>query len=364
MARKKEYEVSVVVPTYKEAKNIPVLTKEIAKAFSSVKIPYEIIIVDDNSMDGTDKAVAVLEKNYPIRLIVRKKDKGLSPAVVEGIRKSTKDIIVVMDADLSHPPAKLPEIVRQITENGADFVIGSRFVMGGSAEHFNLFRRLNAGVSKLLAMPFVRVKDPMAGFFAFPRKIVTDFKVLNPLGFKIGLEIMVKCSPKKIIEIPIQFQERLYGESKLSFKEQVNYILHLVRLAHFKYPRLSEIFRFGAVGFAGMIIDLSCVRVAYGVFHIPFRLSRVIGFITALTSNFILNRKYNFKKARKRNAYLQYAEFFAVCIIGFLLNWTVSVGLFERIEFFHHHYIVASFIGVVCGFLVNFIGSKLIVFRK
>ena len=356
--------ITIVVPTYKEAKNIPVLTKELHRALDSARMTYSIVVVDDNSNDGTVEAVSSLKSEYPIQLLVRKNEKGLSSAVVAGIRLAQGDIIVVMDADLSHPPVRVPELVRQISENHAEFAIGSRFVPGGSAPHFNWFRKLNALVSKIMAFPFVRVKDPMAGFFAFPRSIMTDIDKLNPLGFKIGLEIMVKCAPKKIIEIPIEFQDRLYGESKLSIKEQVNYLLHLWRLFNYKYHIIAEMFRFGIVGLLGMVIDLSCVRIAFGSFDIPFRYSRIIGFVIALTFNFFLNKKFNFKKAKQRNTYLQYGEFLAVCLAGFSVNWLISVGLFERFAFFNTHYLVASFFGVLGGFVVNFCGSKFLVFRK
>jgi dolichol-phosphate mannosyltransferase len=359
----KEIFTSVIVPTYKEVKNIPVLVKKIDDALRIKKIKYEVIIIDDNSNDGTIKAVDALREKYPVSLIVRTDKRGLSSAVVEGIRCAHGNTCVVMDADLSHPPEKIPDLIYEIT-NGAEFSIGSRFVSGGSAEHFNLFRKCNAWISKIFALPFTRVKDPMAGFFAFPRSLIKNIDSLNPLGFKIGLEIMVKCSPKKISEIPIIFHERLYGESKLSIKEQINYILHLLRLFDYKYYKLSEVVKFGLAGTGGMILDLSCVHVSYGLFGIPFRVARITGFVLALTANFFINRKVTFHRAKRRNVFYQYIEFFVICVIGFAINWYISVRLFENYGFFNRHYLIASFIGVVCGFVVNFIGSKNVVFRK
>jgi dolichol-phosphate mannosyltransferase len=354
---------SVIIPTYKEANNIPVLVKQIDDALRCKNIRYEVVIIDDNSDDGTVEAVDALKNKYPVSLIVRTNARGLSSAVVEGIRQAQGNVCVVMDADLSHPPEKIPDLISEITD-GADFAIGSRFVPGGSAIHFNLFRKCNALISKTIAFPFSRVSDPMAGFFAFPRSLIKNIEMLNPLGFKIGLEVMVKCSPKNIRELPIIFQERLYGESKLSIKEQINYIAHLLRLFDYKYYKLSECIKFGLVGTSGMIIDLSCVHISYGLFDIPFRIARITGFVLAVTTNFFINRKLTFTQAKNKNIHRQYIEFFAICIVGFAVNWCFSVWLFENTSFFNQHYIIASFLGVVCGFIVNFTGSKILVFRK
>ena len=248
--------VSIVVPTYKEAENIPELIKKIDDAMAS-RYNYEVVIVDDNSNDGIDKKVEQLQKEKKsVRLKVRTNERGLSSAVIAGLKLSKGDIFLVMDADLSHPPEKIPEIIDQILMNNADFVIGSRFVKGGGVAHFDWFRKLNAWVSKLLARPFSKATDPMAGFFAFPRHIIEDkYDLLNPLGFKIGLEIIVKASPKNLQEIPIQFQERLHGESKLSLKEQLYYVLHIVRLYEYKYQSLIELIKFSIIGGLGTIIN-------------------------------------------------------------------------------------------------------------
>jgi dolichol-phosphate mannosyltransferase len=227
--------VSIIVPTYKEAKNIPVLVDKIDRALKPHAVPYEIIIVDDNSQDGIDAAVTALRPTYPVTLKVRIGEKGLSSAVIAGFALAQGSIFAVMDADLSHPPEKIPELVQPIRDEKAEFVIGSRFVAGGSAAHFNWYRRLNAWVSKMIARPFTTVSDPMTGFFAFDRNILDRGGQLSPLGFKIGLELIVKCSPKTIMEIPFEFQERLHGESKLSLRQQVLYLLHLKRLFQYKY---------------------------------------------------------------------------------------------------------------------------------
>jgi dolichol-phosphate mannosyltransferase len=128
----------------------------------------------------------------------------------------------------------------------------------------------------------------MAGFFAFRSSLLSKDVYLNPLGFKIGLELLVKLEPEKISEIPIQFQERLYGRSKLTMKQQVFYLRHIWRLFRYRFKPLSEFLAFSMIGASGMIVDLTFVFISYDVLSIPFRAARVIGFIFSLTSNFYL----------------------------------------------------------------------------
>ena len=357
--------VSIVVPTYKEAENIPVLVKKIDEGLKN-RYNYEVVIVDDNSSDGIDAKVEQLQKEkYNVSLKIRTDERGLSSAVIAGLKISRGDIFLVMDADLSHQPEKIPEMIDEITLNNADFVIGSRFVKGGGAAHFNWFRKLNAWVSKMLARPFSRATDPMAGFFAFPKHIIEGkYELLNPLGFKIGLEIIVKGTPKNLREIPIQFQERLHGESKLSIKEQIYYLLHIWRLYEYKYQPLVELIKFSIIGGIGTIINLFVVFVTFDLLNVPYMISLVIAFVFALTANFLLNRKFTFANAHEGNFFKQYAAFLMTCIFGFCVNWVVSVSLFNTILFFQQYYLLTTLIGIICGLIFNFVGSKFFVFRK
>ncbi|MDP2923620.1 MAG: glycosyltransferase [Candidatus Omnitrophota bacterium] len=226
--------VSIIVPTYKEAGNIELLTKRIAKALAGAKHDYEILIVDDNSMDDTEHIVKALSNNYPIRLKIRYGNKDLSQAVVDGFRLARGDIFVVMDADLSHPPEKLPDLIGPVLREECDFSIGSRFIKGAGIEGFSMLRNLNAFVSRALARLFTNTSDPMSGLFCFRKDLIKDLSVLNPVGFKVGLEILVKSDIKRIKEIPFHFGLRVYGESKLSLIHQLEYIRHLFRLSLYK----------------------------------------------------------------------------------------------------------------------------------
>lgn len=356
--------VSIIIPTYHEAENILELTRQIDAALARGRLTYEIIIVDDNSGDGIDAIVASLKAAYPVRLHIRTAERGLSSAVIKGLTLARGDIYVVMDADLSHPPSKIVEMIEPILRGNSEFVIGSRFVEGGSIPHFNWFRKLNAWVSRVLAYPLVRVKDPMSGFFAFPRHILSDLDLLDPVGFKIGLELLVKTQPENCREIPIQFQQRLHGESKLSMREQVLYLIHVHRLYLHQYKNLIQFIRFSLIGASGILVNLFFVFLAYELLDLPYSLALVIGFIFALTSNFILNKFFTFQDSIASNIIVQYIKFAAVCLTGFSINMLVSLSLYNYVDYFKNYYLLTSFIGIICGVIINFAGSKMLVFRE
>jgi dolichol-phosphate mannosyltransferase len=231
-------DVSVIVPTYREVDNLPVLAPRIAAALEKAGLDGEIVIVDDDSPDDTAACCKELALRYPLRLLVRKGQRGLSGAVLHGMRHANGAVLLVMDADLSHPPEAIPALVAAIREQHAEFAIGSRYVAGGGTDQrWGLFRRLNSRVATLLATPLTRARDPLAGFFALRRSRFAAGGPFDPVGFKIGLELIVKCGCKHIKEIPISFRDRAHGSSKLSFREQMNYLRHLLRLYLYRWRR-------------------------------------------------------------------------------------------------------------------------------
>lgn len=355
-------DVSVVIPTYCEAENLPELVPLVTKALDEAGLVAEIIVVDDNSPDDTPEVCDRLAQDYPLRLLVRETDRGLSSAVIHGLRRARGEVLVVMDADLSHPPEKVPELVAAITEDSADFVIGSRYVPGGKTdEDWGLFRWLNSKVATWLAMPLTAARDPMAGFFALQRSTFASASSLDPIGYKIGLELMVKSGCQRISEIPIRFRDRLHGESKLSLKEQINYLRHLRRLYVFKLGRLAKPLQFVLVGSTGMVVDLICFFLLMAV--APLGASRALAIGIAMSWNFLLNRYMTFQEARRESIARQYILFCAACSVGAAVNWAVSVGLTTWSGFFADQALLAAFCGVVAGTAFNYLLSSRIVFR-
>jgi dolichol-phosphate mannosyltransferase len=228
---KKLSDTSIIIPTFREAENLPELVDRISKLRDLFE-KLTLIVVDDNSNDGTEE---FFQKNAApwLKLIVRKNERGLSSAVIRGFQSSESEILVAMDADLSHPPEKIPDLVQALST--ADFALGSRYAKGGKVEEgWTAFRWINSKVATLLARPFTNIKDPMSGFFALRRLRFLEAKDLNPIGYKIALELIVKAHCKVVTEVPIFFADRKRGQSKLSLKEQLSYIRHLARLAAYK----------------------------------------------------------------------------------------------------------------------------------
>ncbi|MDA0659762.1 MAG: glycosyltransferase family 2 protein [Planctomycetota bacterium] len=363
MASDNGYDVSVVVPTYCEAENLPTLIPRISNAMSSAGLHGEILVVDDNSPDDTTQVCDQLSSDSPVRLIVRTKERGLSSAVIEGMKQAQGAALIVIDADLSHPPEKIPELIRALQVEGTDFVIGSRYVPGGGTdEEWGLFRWFNSKVATWLAYPLTSARDPMAGFFALRRDhFLQALPQLDPIGYKIGLELIVKCECKQIAEVPIFFGNRLRGESKLSIKEQLNYLRHLKRLYEHKWRNLAQFIQFLFVGASGTIVDLLAFT---SLIHwVPTNVGRGIAIGVAMTWNYWFNRQITFSGARQRSIPHQYLLYCLSCAAGAMISWSVFVGLHSQINYFHEHPVFAALVGIVLATLSNFLLSKHLAFR-
>jgi dolichol-phosphate mannosyltransferase len=224
----------LAIPTLNEAGNIAVLIERLHASLESLGIHYELIVVDDDSRDGTQEIVAQMAKDDPrLKLLVRKGERGLAGAVLCGWQHTDAELLGVIDADLQHPPEVLPKLVRAV-EDGYDIAIASRYAQPDSVTGWNFARRLVSAlgtwVTAPLQRPGLRVKDPLSGYFVLRRKCVDNVH-LKPQGFKILLEILVRGNCRSAVEIPFQFGLRQAGESKANFKVALDYFFQLGRLS-------------------------------------------------------------------------------------------------------------------------------------
>jgi len=358
-------ELSIIVPTYQEAENLRPLVTRLAAAMSSCDGAYEIIVVDDDSQDGSDARIEGLAgEGHPVRLITRVGERGLSSAVIRGFREARGRTLVCMDADLSHPPEAVGRLVECLDDPAVDFVIGSRYVPGASTdEDWGVLRWINSKVATLLARPFTRARDPMAGFFALPRAVFERAAPLSPVGYKIGLELIVKCACRQVREVPIHFADRQFGQSKLTLREQLNYLKHLKRLADYKFGVLSRLVQFCVVGGTGLLVDLACYGLLLGA-NVPIHLARALAIWVAMTWNFFLNRSITFRHSRADTILVQYARFVLTCSLGAVVSWSVNLALVKSMAFFDRHLFIAALVGVFFGTLCNFLISLKWVFRS
>lgn len=256
--------VSIVVPTYREAPNIKPVVERVFAATKPAGWDVELILVDDDSQDGTEAVVESLRATYPVRLLVRRGERGLSTAVLAGFRQAIHDRLVVLDADLQHPPELIPAMLDRLDENDCDFVIGTRYgESGGIAAEWPLPRRIASRVATALARPLAPISDPMSGFFALRRSTWEQADVLDPIGYKIALELYVKGRCRHPGEVPIRFATRAAGQSKFSFSQQVQYIRHLCRLYRYRFPLASGIMAL-VVLVAAVAIVVLLLRAAFG----------------------------------------------------------------------------------------------------
>jgi dolichol-phosphate mannosyltransferase len=203
----------------------------------------------------------------------------------------------------------------------------------------------------------------MAGFFGFPRSILNEATQLVPIGYKIGLEILVKAKCRSVVEIPIAFAERVKGESKLSLKQLVLYLQHLRRLYRFRFPQAAEIIQFSAVGSSGVIVDLSFFLSLTYVARIDHQLARAMSFVAAASWNWFLNRWFTFVAGREKQWGQQWLQFLIAASVGFTANWGSYKLLTDYVPYFTEHHFVAFFIGILLGMGSNYTLCRWFVFR-
>jgi dolichol-phosphate mannosyltransferase len=219
--------ISVVVPTYNEAASLPDLAARLSRALDGRS--WELIVVDDGSPDGTANVAEGLAPRIPVQVVRRPGKLGLASAVVDGFAAAAGEVLVIMDADLSHPPEVVPRLVDAI-DAGADIAVGSRYVSGGGTVDWPLRRRVISRVASLMGNALVPVHDATSGFLAMRRRVVEGVH-LDPIGFKIGFEIVARGRYERVIEVPYMFRDRQVGASKFTSREVLQYGAQLMKVA-------------------------------------------------------------------------------------------------------------------------------------
>ena len=355
--------VSIIVPTFREAANIANLAERIDAALRGSGIDWELLLVDDDSGDGSEAVAAELGLRLPVRLVTRRDaPRDLSLAVIEGIRQCRSDRLVVMDADLSHPPERIADLLDALDAD-CDMVVGSRYAPGGIVDRsWSVYRVLNSRLATWLARPLVACADPMSGFFATRRDALPDLGALRPMGYKIALELMVR-GRLRVREIPIDFRDRSVGFSKMNWRQQIRFLRHLSRLYNHEFGSLARIPFFSLVGASGLVVDLACYLALQwaGVEH---RLARFLSFWPAVSWNWALNRGLTFSERARQPRLGQWARFMASSLIGLGVNVGSYALLTSYVDLFDRHRLVAFFLGAGLGSLVNFLVADLYVYKR
>ena len=355
--------VSIVVPTFREAANLPALAERVHAALAGIAVDWELLLADDDSDDGSEAVVAELARRLPIRIETRREPpRDLSRSVLFGIRHARFDRIVVMDADLSHPPERIVELLRTL-DGDCDMALGSRYAPGGAVDRaWSPWRLLGSRMATLLVRPLVGCSDPMSGFFAIDRHAIPNPSTLRPIGFKIALELMVR-GRLRVKEVPIGFRDRSRGKSKLGRRQQIEFLRHLYRLYLFRHGGPVRLVCFTLVGASGFVIDLACY-LAFQWVGVEHRLARFLSFWPAVTWNWLLNRDVTFRGRAPEAPVRQWSKFVAGSLAGFAVNVSSYATLTSFVGFFDRYRLLAFLIGVGLGGLVNFVLATLYVYRR
>jgi len=283
---------SLIIPTYKEAKNIPQIVEQLSRLLDSqLAGDYELIVVDDNSPDDTWKVALELTADYPqLRVMRRIDERGLSTAVIRGWQAARGEVLGVIDADLQHPPELLLQLWSEI-QRGADLAVASRHVEGGGVSDWSIIRRLlsrGAQTIGLILLPGVigRVSDPMSGYFMVRRQCLVG-RPLSPLGYKILIEVLGRGKVPWIGEVGYVFQERQAGESKVTWKQYVEYLQHLLRL-RLSLGHIGRFIRFGVVGFSGVFVDMAVFYLLREHVELGLTRSAILSAEVAILNNFLV----------------------------------------------------------------------------
>ena len=347
--------VSLVVPTFNEAENIYSMIERSHAALSSLKIDFEIIVVDDSSGDGTADIAATAAAQWPgVRIIRRTEQRDLSQSVLRGWREATGDVLAVIDADLQHPPERLVDLLSAMFDGDADLAVASRNTTGGGVSEWALRRRVISWGATLIAMLIVpgvlrMVRDPMSGFFAIKRRFVSS-GALNATGYKILLEVLARTPYETVVEVPYVFEERKKGKSKLGSKQAFQYLNHVYALAR----RTGEIWllpKFAMVGLSGVFVNVAVSQTA----NLPHL---ALGFECSVLSNFLLNEVWTFRGRMSHLAPVQSAPsrlmwFQLAALVGLVLN----LATFSVLKAAALPAPVCATIAIAVGGLCNFLAA-------
>lgn len=363
-------ELSIIVPSYNERDNVGLLYEKVSTALGG--LPFEFIVVDDNSPDGTAEVVREMARQHPnVRVLRRIGRRGLSSAVIEGVLASSAPYFAVIDADLQHDETVLPRMLEK-ARDGDHIVVGTRYSGAGSVgEGLSKTRETGSRLATQLSgiVTGRSLSDPMSGFFLMQRAVFDEIAPdLSEEGFKILLDIIVTANrfrsnggeTLRVGEVPYTFRPRHAGESKMSSIIVVQFLgLIVSKLTRGLLP--TSFLLFALVGGFGVIVHMGTLWIAHERFLLDFVWSQTIATIVAMTFNFVLNNELTYANRKLRGwRYLTgMLSFYAVCSIGALANVSVASWIYA----FDGSFYLAGLLGVVMSVVFNYSVTRVFTWR-
>ena len=352
-------DVSLVIPTYNERDNIGLLIQDVCTVLKETRYSFEILVVDDDSPDGTWQVVQEMMRGYPeLRVLRRTHERGLARAVLRGWQEAQGEILAVMDGDLQHPPETLALLIDALEKQGGDIAVASRHVRGGGVSEWNMLRRGSSWGATLVAswmLPgtLATVRDPMSGYFAIRRSVIEDC-TLKPEGYKILLEVLGRGSYRAVVEVPYIFIERQQGQSKLGLRQYREFVTHLLRLA-WETRELQRFVNYCLVGATGIIINMGVLAILAGA-GMAYLQAGILAVETSIGTNFLLNEFWSFADHARRHSgaiprLLRFLKFNFFCAGGAALSLLMFWFLTDYVGF---HYLLSNLIGITIATAWNY----------
>jgi dolichol-phosphate mannosyltransferase len=357
-------ELSIVVPTFKERDNVSLLVDRLKAVLAG--ITWEVIFVDDDSPDSTaDRVRFMAQADARVRCIQRIGRRGLSTACIEGILSSSAPYVAVMDADLQHDEQILPQMLELLRQNQCDVVVGSRYVTGGSIGNWDSSRaRISAFANWLSRMVCrVEIADPMSGFFMLKRPVFdASVRKMSGQGFKILLDLLASSPvPVKVKELPYEFRERRFGDSKLDTLVAWEFFMLVADklIGHIVPVRFAL---FALIGGLGVLVHFAVLWYAFKVRNLAFDHSQTLAVVVAMTSNFFLNNLFTYRDMRLKGWRLirGILTFYLICALGAVANVGIAAYLFAADQ----KWWLAGFVGVLVGAVWNYAVSSVFTWKR
>ena len=352
-------EVSLVIPTYNERANIGLLIQHVYAILEATGRSFEVIIVDDDSPDGTWHIVQEMMHEYPnLRVLRRIRERGLARAVLRGWQEAQGEILAVMDGDLQHPPETLALLIEALEKQGGDIAVASRHVRGGGVSEWNILRRgISWGAtlvaSWMLPGTLATVRDPMSGYFAIRRSVIEGC-TLKPEGYKILLEVLGRGHYRTVVEVPYIFIERQQGRSKLGLRQYQEFVTHLLCLA-WERRELQRFVKYCLVGATGVIMNMGVLAILAGA-DMAYFPAGALAVEIAIGTNFLLNEFWSFGDHARRHSgviprLFRFLKFNFFCVGGAAIS---LITLWLLTEYVGFHYLLSNLVGITIATAWNY----------
>jgi len=345
--------LSIIIPTFNERENLPVLLGRLEQALAAWSGRYELIVVDDDSPDKTWSVAESARSRYPQLTVIRRTagEKGLAPAVVEGWQRAQGELLGVMDADLQHPPDILQKLLATFSQETVDIAVASRYVPNGYRLRWNPVRRwLSRGASNLaqavLPQPAQGVTDPMSGYFLLRRRVLEGV-ALKPKGYKILLEVLGRGRYAQVVEVPYQFGHRERGVSKLGAHVMRDYLTQLAQLA-WAPTGLGRFVRYCLIGMSGVVVNMGVLWALKSFGLLGTLRAGAVAVECAIVNNFLWNEIWTFRdrslvRPRLTDRLWRFGHFNIICGLGAVWHLGILWALAIQLQW---HYLAANLLAI------------------